>query len=343
MMALDPAIADHIPNTMAESTGVTTAQFVAYIVFSIISLPFIWIRPHKLENFMMVSGSIVVIFMIVLLIWSLATMGPGGFGATISNPGVSDSSSSTTAWLMLYGIISTVGSISAGILNQNDMARFARKPCDAITGQAISFPFYGSISSIIGILVTAATQDRFGAALWSLPDIFTTLIAQGGARERAAGFFAGIALVTSQVGVNVPGNALSGGCDLAATFPKHLNIRRGAYLTALLSISVNPWKLVSTSTTFLAVLSSYSVFLGPTIGMMISSYFVVNRCKINIDDLYVGNKTSIYWYTYGINWRAIIAVRLNLFATPSHNRTNRAIVDMWGRTVSSRLPCERKT
>jgi NCS1 family nucleobase:cation symporter-1 len=209
---------------------------------------------------------------------------------------------------MAYGIISTIGGIAAGILNQNDYARFARKPKDAIMGQIFSFPIYAIICSVIGILVTAATQNRFGGALWNLPDIFTTLIQQGGSRERAAGFFAGAALDISQIGVNVPGNALSGGFDFAATFPKYINIRRGAYLTALLSIAVNPWKLVNTATTFLAVLGSYSVFLGPMTGLMISSYFVVNKRKINVDDLFVGNRAGIYWYTFGVNWRAIVAV-----------------------------------
>lgn len=98
-----------------------------------------------------------------------------------------------------------------------------------------------------------------------------------------------------RIGVNVPGNALSGGFDFAATFPKYINIRRGAYLTVLLSIAVNPWRLVNTATIFLAVLGSYSVFLGPMTGLMISSYFLVNKCRINVDDLYVGNGASIYW------------------------------------------------
>lgn len=284
----------------------TTAQFVAYILFMLISLPVIYIRPHKLRNLFYFSSATVLIFEFVLLIWALATMGSAGFGDTISSTPTSEASS--TGWLISYGIISTIGSIAAGILNQNDYARFSRRPRDAILGQACGFPTYAVICSIVGILVTAATQNRFGKALWNLPDIFTALIEQGGSKERAASFFAGIALVISQIGVNIPGNALSGGFDLAATFPKYINIRRGAYLTALFSIAVNPWKLVNTATTFLSVLGSYSVFLGPMTGLMISSYFVVNRRKINIDDLFVGNKDSIYWYTMGINWRAIVAV-----------------------------------
>lgn len=94
------------------------------------------------------------------------------------------------------------------------------------------------------------------------------------------------------------GNALSGGFDLAATFPRFINIRRGAYLTALFSMAVNPQRLVNTATTFISVLGSYSVFLGPMTGLMISSYFVMHKRKINVDDLFVGNKSIIYWYTW---------------------------------------------
>jgi cytosine/uracil/thiamine/allantoin permease len=60
--------------------------------------------------------------------------------------------------------------------------------------------------------------------------------------------------------------------------------------TALLSVAVNPWRLVNTATTFIAVLGSYSLFLGPMTGLIISSYFVVNKRKINVDDLFVGTR-----------------------------------------------------
>ena len=314
-MSLDPRVEEHIPNHIPESTGMTTAQFVAYIIFSIVSLPVIWIRPHKLQKFFYVASATILIFFVVLLIWALATMGSAGFGDTLSSatpagapdgPGV--------GWMMVYGIISTIGSIAAGILNQNDYSRFARRPRDAILGQAVSFPLFGILSSIIGILVTAATQQRFDAPLWNLPDIFTSLIQQspGSGRTRAAAFFAGLALVVSQIGVNVPGNALSGGFDLAATFPQYINIRRGAYITAVASTAVNPWRLVNTATIFLAVLSSYAVFLGPMVGLMVASYFVVNKRKICVPDLYIGNRTSIYWYSWGVNWRAPIAVSFRL-------------------------------
>ncbi|EER25466.1 NCS1 nucleoside transporter family protein [Coccidioides posadasii C735 delta SOWgp] len=305
LTAIWPSLEQRIPNHMAESTGITSAQFLSYVIFMVLSVPVVWIRPHKLRTFFHVSSSVILVFEFVLLIWALATMGPAGFGSTITAE--SSVPKGEMGWTIAFGIISTIGGISAGILNQNDYARFARRPRHAIIGQLFSFPLCAIVCSIIGVLVTAATQNRFGEPYWNLPELFLAIIESGGSRSRAAAFFAGFALIISQMGVNVPGNALSGGFDLAATFPKYINIRRGAYLTLLLSVACNPWKLVSTATVFLSVLSSYAVFLGPMTGLMISSWFVVNQRKIKIEDLYIGHKSSIYWCTMGVDWRALIA------------------------------------
>jgi NCS1 family nucleobase:cation symporter-1 len=191
---------------MPASTSMTTADFVAYIIFMVISLPVIYVRPHNLQYFFYVSAAIILIFEIVLLIWSLATMGSSGFGNTLTSTSIG-----ATGWNIAFGIISTIGAIAAGILNQNDYARFARKPRDAILGQIFSFPIYAITCSVIGIIVTAATQERYGQPLWNLPNLLSAVIENGGPRSRAAAFFGAAALVVSQIGVNVPGNALSGG------------------------------------------------------------------------------------------------------------------------------------
>ncbi|EXJ56818.1 hypothetical protein A1O7_07162 [Cladophialophora yegresii CBS 114405] len=306
--AIWPNLEDRIPNHL-HATGLTSASFLTYWIFCLISLPLIWIRPHKLKAFLYIGVASIMIFEIVLLIWALATM--DGFGDTIT--GHPDTQDTSVGWSIMYGIISAIGGIAAGILNQSDYARFTRRPRDAIYGQLASAATYSILSSVVGILVTAATQRRYGAPLWSLPDLLIAMMHAGGSRSRAAGFFGGVALVISQWGINIPGNALSGGFDLAATFPGYINIRRGAYITALLSMVVNPWQLLATASTFLAVLSSYGVFLGPMTGLMISSYYIVNRRKINVDDLFKGNKTSIYWYSYGINWRAPLAWAISVF------------------------------
>ncbi|KAH7310666.1 NCS1 nucleoside transporter family protein [Stachybotrys elegans] len=311
LLSWDPRYGQRIPNTIPAETGMTSAQFIAYVIFSIISLPVLWIRPHRIEKFFYVASSVTLVFFVVLLIWALATMGPSGFGDTLD----SDTripltgGPNSAAWLMVYGIMSTVGSIAAGIMNQNDYARLSRRPADAIWGQMFAFPIYSIFASVVGILVTAATQKRLGGeAVWNPPTLLAALFEKDpSSGTRAAVFFAGLALVVSQIGSNLPGNALAGGIDLAAVFPRYINIRRGAYIVALLSPIVNPWRLVSTATTFLTVLSGYGVFLAPMTGIMASSYHLVNKQKLNVDDLYRTNSGSIYWYAGGWNWRAPVA------------------------------------
>lgn len=237
-------------------------------------------------------------------------MGPSGFGSTITedkpNP---PSGPDSTAWVMVSGIIATVGSIAAGILNQNDYTRLARSPRDAKWGQIIAYPVYSIGTSIIGILVVAATQDRLGKEHWFLPGLLARIVRRDPTPGARAGvFFSGLALTFSQLGSNVLGNALAGGIDLAAVFPRFLNIRRGAYITAIVSPIVNPWRLVDTATIFISVMSGYGVFLAPMTGMMVASYYIVQRQKLDVDDLFRGNPSSKYWYSSGVNWRAPIAV-----------------------------------
>ncbi|KAL4911463.1 hypothetical protein BDW74DRAFT_184788 [Aspergillus multicolor] len=312
LLSWDPTFATAIPNTIPSSTGTTTAEFVCYVIFCVISLPALWIRPHRIQSFFYISSVITIVFFLVVLIWSLATMGPEGFGDTLSSTAASIPATggpNSTAWLMLYGMMSTIGSIAAGILNQNDYSRLATKPGDAIWGQALAFPFYSVIGSTIGILVTAATQNRLGGeAVWNPPTLFVELLQKDtSSGTRAAVFFAGLALSVSQLGTNLPGNALPGGLDLASVFPGFINIRRGAYIIALVSPVVNPWRLVNTATTFLTVLSGYGVFLAPMTGLMAAHYLLVCRGKVNVDDLFTGDRGSVYWYKGGVNWRAPIA------------------------------------
>ncbi|KAF4975216.1 hypothetical protein FZEAL_7973 [Fusarium zealandicum] len=310
LLSWDPKYEQRIPNKIPAETGMTSAQFLAYFIFCIISLPTLWIRPHRIQKFFYIASAVTLTFFLVLLIWALATMGSDGFGDTLnsSTPIPVTGGPDSTVWLMISGIMSTVGSIAAGILNQNDYARLARRPRDAIWGQAFAFPFYSIISSVIGILVTAATQKRMGEPIWNPPVLFVALLAQDeSAGTRAALFFAGLALTISQLGSNLPGNALAGGIDMASVFPKYISIRRGAYIVALLSPVVNPWRLVNTATTFLTVLSGYGVFLAPMTGLMVAHYNIVARSKVKVDDLFTGDHASIYWYTKGVNWRAPIA------------------------------------
>jgi nucleobase:cation symporter-1, NCS1 family len=55
--------------------------------------------------------------------------------------------------------------------------------------------------------------------------------------------------IISQLSINVVGNVMAGGLDVAAVLPKFVNLRRGAYIIAILSVLPNPWQQLSSGST----------------------------------------------------------------------------------------------
>ena len=64
---------------------------------------------------------------------------------------------------------------------------------------------------------------------------------------------------------------------------------------------------VTKPTTFITVLSGWSVFLSPMTGIVVGDYFFVRNRDYHLGDLYCGNELSAYWYTWGFNWRGMLA------------------------------------
>lgn len=91
---------------------------------------------------------------------------------------------------------------------------------------------------------------------------------------------------------------------MAGLFPRYIDIRRGAIITFLATWIIQPWQLINRAATFVTVLSSFSVFLAPLMGVMICDYFFIRHRKIKLNDLY-RPEGSDYWFSHGINWRVV--------------------------------------
>jgi nucleobase:cation symporter-1, NCS1 family len=64
-----------------------------------------------------------------------------------------------------------------------------------------------------------------------------------------------------------------------------------------------------------SVISGWGIFLAPMAGIVLADYFVVHRRELHLDDLYIGNRTSAYWYIAGFNWRAPVAWYVKFFSS----------------------------
>lgn len=313
LTAIWPSFAK-VDTPLANGT-MTTGDFASFIIFTILYLPLVWIRPEKYKVPFMISCMLVIPTIFVSLIWFTATAkGAGTLVRDVSSvTGVTQAKGSHLGWMMTLGICTNISSISVHIFVQSDYTRYARKPKDQILAQLVMVPMGTIVVALIGIICTSCAAQLFpeqnGTLLWAPYDLFSALQQHydNSSRSRAAVAFGILSFMVAQFGMVVANNGVSAGIDLSALFPRVFTIRRGMLLMSALAFVVQPWQLLNGASKFLTVLGGYGVFLGPMTGVMFADYFILRKRQIKLTDLYENNSSSIYWYWKGMNWRALVA------------------------------------
>lgn len=160
-------------------------------------------------------------------------------------------------------------------------------------------PVFFTFIAFIGIVSASAGDHHYGILEWDP----MALVAHW--NNRAARFFAAFSFALAALGVNISANSLSAANDLMALLPQYVNIRRGQLITAVVCWALVPWKILASAGSFLNFMSAYAIFLGPIAAIMLSDFWVVHNRKYDTVALY--NPRGIYWYTSGVNWRAVVA------------------------------------
>ncbi|CAF3798011.1 unnamed protein product [Rotaria sp. Silwood1] len=215
---------------------------------------------------------------------------------------------STHAWFWMSGIMSCISNFVTLVVNNPDYTRFATRPSAVFWPQILTIPISFSVTCFIGVIVGSSSNVIFGEAIWNPLDLLGKFLDnQPTAGTRAGVFFISLAFALAQLGVNIAANSVSAGSDLTALLPKFLNIRRSGYICAVVGLVICPWNLLSSSSTFTIYLSAYSTFLSSVVGVMISDYYFVRKGYLDIEQLYSGSKNGVYYFTWGVNWRAYVA------------------------------------
>lgn len=197
----------------------------------------------------------------------------------------------------IIGCFAGVAHMAACLLNGSDLARQMQfKNEKEVTRKNIIFTLIGAIppwlcmwaAGIIIATATEATDPIAGLAEVAPNDFFAILLM--------------IFLMLAQVTSNLSLNLLAGGYIFQDAFK--LNWKNSIILTAIASVVICPW-ILQGSAYFLTVQNLYSMFLGPAAAILIVDYYIIRKKKLNIKDLYTGEK---YLYTKGWNIPAFVAL-----------------------------------
>ncbi|KAG2340082.1 hypothetical protein BDR05DRAFT_1002834 [Suillus weaverae] len=302
----------HMKQTLAGGT-LLTKDFIGIIIYYMFFVATMRIPPERLQKPFIISSVMFGGTLIGLLTWAVSNTHSGGpLFRKQANP-----VHGGTGWSMLFGITAILGAWGGGTVGQSDWTRYANRPYAPTLSQLIAAPFCIIVCATIGIIVTSCAQEIVGSLIWEPFLLLATLqdYYNDSPRVRAAIFFAGLGCVCAQLGISIVLNSVSAGMDLSGVVPRYINIRRGAYLLAFLGLASNPWQYLSNASTFLTVISGFGIFFAPFSGILLADYFIVRRCVIKLEDCYIGDKRSIYWYRNGVHWRAPLAWVLGVFPT----------------------------
>ncbi|KAI9728802.1 MAG: hypothetical protein M1834_007188 [Cirrosporium novae-zelandiae] len=296
-----------IKNTLPSNMPTTTYQFIGFIMFWVLSTPFLLIRPEKFKRPFQFISIYCGIGMMCMMIWALATAkGVGPLWTTGEQ--IPATTRWNASWLTMAGINQLIGGIAAGITNSSDFSRYAKGPKHYLAGTLLSAWVTGVMVSFIGLVTTSACQKIYGEVYWNPPDLLMVMMdsGNGSSKARAGVFFLAAGFALTAMFENICGNAVAGGIDLAGLFPRYINIRRGAMITFVAAWVVQPWQLINRAATFVSVLNSFAVFLAPIMGVMACDFYLLRHRKIKLSELYRAENSS-YWFWNGVNWRVIPA------------------------------------
>jgi NCS1 family nucleobase:cation symporter-1 len=205
-------------------------------------------------------------------------------------------------WLFFFPALTANVSFWATLsLNIPDFSRYAYSQRDQIIGQTVGLPATMGLYSFIGVAVTSATVVIYGAPIWDPVQLLTKF------DNPAVLFIAMLALILATLATNIAANVVSPANDFAHLKPKLISFRIGGFITGLIGIVIQPWRLLENASVYIDKwLIGYSLLLGACGGVLIADYFIIRRCRLDLAGLY--RREGPYWYVRGYNPVALIAL-----------------------------------
>lgn len=281
--------------------AIDLAQTLCFLAFWGLHLVFIRYGTESIRWLESYAAPFLILMGLALLYWAYSKA--GGFGAMLSTPsqfGPGAAKEGQFATTFIAGLTAMVGFWATMALNIPDFTRFAKSQRDQMIGQAVGLPIPMALFAFIGVAVTSATVTIYGEAIWDPVEL----------AGRMGGFgiiFALAALALATLTTNLAANVVAPAYGFSNLSPSKISFKLGGYITAGIGVAIFPWKLLETAGGYLFTwLIGYSALLGPIAGILIADYFLLRKCKINIDALFTHN--GEYGANNGWNAAGLIAL-----------------------------------
>ncbi|KAB2338244.1 allantoin permease [Cytobacillus depressus] len=276
--------------------GLSLPALISFLIFWLFNVALIYGGMGLLGKFSNILSPLVYIVFGGMAIWAIKLA--GGVGPILAYTGAGVSGNKVIVFLSAITVL--IAAWAAPIVNVSDFTRLARSTKDQAVGQTLGLVVTYILFAIASISIIVGSEIAFGTPIWNVLDVVARF---------DSSYAIGISVLTlclTTLSVNVTGNIVPAGYQLASLFPKKLTFKSGATIAAVLGIVVMPWKLMENATSIFTFLNMISGLLAPITGVMLAHYFVVTKTEIDLRELYSHN--GKYKYKNGFNVNAIITL-----------------------------------
>ncbi|MHA6250804.1 allantoin permease [Oceanobacillus sp. CAU 1775] len=276
--------------------GLSLPGLIAFLLFWVLNVALIFGGMGFLGKFTNILSPLVYIVFGGMAIWAVNLA--GGIGPILNY--TADGIEGNVIIVFLGAIVAVIAAWAAPMVNVSDFTKLARSTKAQAVGQSLGLIIAYLLFAVASIAIIVGSEIAFGTPIWNVLDVIDRF---------DSGFAVGISVLTlclTALAVNVTGNIVPAGYQLASLFPKMLNFKSGAMIAAIIGVLILPWKLMENPESILGFLNTVAGLLAPITGIMLAHYFVVAKTEIDIDHLF--SKQGKYHYKNGFNYNAIITL-----------------------------------
>ena len=277
--AIDAIVGTLWPTWLTFTTTILGLSLHGWASVALFWLLHAWIISHgvhRIRNFELVAGPLVIIVGLIATVWGLQV--GHGLGPLFAQP---SHLSGVKGWLIFAtGVTGLTGTWCTFAVNIPDLSRFVRSERDQVLGQLIGLPITAVVFTLMSVIVTSATVIVFGKPIW---DPVALLLAIG---HPGILIFGGITIVVATLSVNVAANIMPACYDLVNLFPRKLNFGSAGVAVLLIGLLFFPWLWFKDADSIFKVLGGIGGILGPVTGIMLADYFGLRHQRYQVADLY---------------------------------------------------------
>ncbi|MFB8368331.1 NCS1 family nucleobase:cation symporter-1 [Pseudarthrobacter sp. NPDC055928] len=294
LVAMVPSLHELDTNSIL---GLSTLGWIAFVALWIVQLVIVSFGMEMIRKYEAFAGPVILLTMVLLAAWvfieakgaiqwtGIRGLEGGEMWRTIFAGGA--------LWVAIYGTF---------VLNFCDFTRSAVSRKSIVRGNFWGIPINMLLFGAI-VVVLAGGQYKINGTIIETPSDIVESIP-----NTLFLVLACLAILILTIAVNLMANFVAPVYALTNLFPKRLDFRKAAWVSGTIGLVILPWNLYNNPLVIVYFLGGLGALLGPLFGVVMADYWLLRRGRVNVPELYSESPAGAYFYTKGVNPKAIIAL-----------------------------------